>query len=122
MRGMLVFYEVGRGSEEGLHLSEGNKSLSVVSVDQCQTLSERDALSVCSWLPKKKQHLRLSAKHSLQGEIALHSFCWLCSSHCAFFFLTVFSLSNTVCLKALCQISNDFFGDIYENGGTLYPS
>lgn len=61
---MLVFYEVGRGSEEGLHLSEGNKSPSVVSVDQCQTLSERDALSVCSWLPKKKQHLRLSAKHS----------------------------------------------------------
>lgn len=107
---MLVFYEVGRGSEEGLHLSEGNKSPSVVSVDQRQTLSERDAPSVCSWLPKKKNSISDYLQNILQGEIALHSFCWLCSSHCAFFFLTVFSLSNTVCLKALCQISNDFFG------------
>lgn len=64
---LYVFYEVGRGSEEGLHLSEGNKSPSVVSVDQCQTLSERDALSVCSWLPKKKTASQIICKTFSSG-------------------------------------------------------
>lgn len=62
MRGMLVFYEVGRGSEEGLHLSEGNKSPSVVSVDQRQTLSERDARVFAHGCPKKKTASQIICK------------------------------------------------------------